>query len=67
MWMDYVLEMGLGILFGILRDAPKDPAKREKIKAVCLKLARVIFSVFGVEPEFQDVATKSLIASGPNS
>lgn len=55
MWTDYLLEAGMGILFGILRDAPKDPHKRDKIKAVCLKLARTIETVFGNDPDFQAI------------
>ena len=38
--------------------AIKDPKSRAKYKAVILKVFKVIWSLFGTDPEFQEVVRK---------
>ena len=50
---DYLINLGLNVLFTALGTTIKNPASKAKYKAAILKLYRAIKTAFAGDPDFQ--------------
>lgn len=50
--MDYFVDMGLAILFSVLKNVVKNPSKKDEMKKAFLKLRNNINIAYAGDPDF---------------